>query len=137
MLRLPGIKARLRALHVRRPEFVTPCPSADPVEAEVPWPAHVKSVEECEDPEDIAIRASVLRLLYEYMQKRNTCYLLHSRLINAASTLHTLKRFDTGRVGLGVFTTTFLEVGVIVGEYVWRLCEYAVLVKGQPLDAMK
>ncbi|GMF43960.1 unnamed protein product [Phytophthora fragariaefolia] len=53
MLRLPGIKARLRALHFRRPQFEEPSAPADPIEAEVPWHGNVKYLEECEVPDGI------------------------------------------------------------------------------------
>ncbi|KAE9242250.1 hypothetical protein PF004_g6694 [Phytophthora fragariae] len=98
MLRLPGIKARLRALHVRRPVFVAPSAPADPVDAEVPWPAHVKYTEECEVPEGIAFADIGMeihaRRLCEYAAivegqpaeaiKQNSGYtmLLHERSVN-------------------------------------------------------
>ncbi|KAG3070066.1 hypothetical protein PI124_g21432 [Phytophthora idaei] len=42
-----------------------------------------------------------------------------------------------GRVGLGVFTTTDLDVGDVVGEYAGVLHEYEGLRKGQPHQALK
>jgi hypothetical protein len=48
-----------------------------------------------------------------------------------------LKLYDTCRVGLGVYTTSCIEVGNIVGEYAGRLCEYKAIVEGQPFQAMK
>ncbi|KAE8899117.1 hypothetical protein PF003_g16960 [Phytophthora fragariae] len=152
MLRLPGIKARLRALHVRRPVFVAPSAPADPVDAEVPWPAHVNYTEECEVPEGIAFAdigdGDPCKCIGDcFMDTCSNaalaifctpdCCALNAACSNAPRTLHTLKLYDTGRVGLGVFTTTYLEVGDVVGEYAGRLCEYAAIVEGQPAEAMK
>ncbi|ETO63773.1 hypothetical protein F444_18592 [Phytophthora nicotianae P1976] len=44
---------------------------------------------------------------------------------NAPRTLSSLKLFDTGRVGLGVYTTTALDVGDVLGEYRGELSEFS------------
>ncbi|GMF40717.1 unnamed protein product [Phytophthora fragariaefolia] len=152
MLRLPGIKERLRSLHFRRPQFEEPRAPADPIEAEVPWPGNVKYLEECEVPEgiefaDIGDGHSCKCLGDCFMDTccnaalaifcTPECCALNASCSNAPRTRKTLKLYDTGRVGLGVFTTTFLEVGDVVGEYTGRLCAYSALVVGQPAQAMK
>ncbi|KAE9243395.1 hypothetical protein PF004_g6171 [Phytophthora fragariae] len=45
--------------------------------------------------------------------------------------------FDTHRVGLGVFKTTFLNVGYILGEYAGKLCAYDTIVENQPEQVRK
>ncbi|ETI44755.1 hypothetical protein F443_10513 [Phytophthora nicotianae P1569] len=62
---------------------------------------------------------------------------LGARCSNAPRTLNTLKLFDTGRVGLGVYTTTALDVGDVIGEYCGELTEFAAVVEGQPAQARK
>ncbi|GMF14279.1 unnamed protein product [Phytophthora lilii] len=52
-------------------------------------------------------------------------------------TQRSTKLYDTCRVGLGVYTTTFLEVGDIIGEYVGQLTAYDAIVEGQPEQAIK
>ncbi|KUF89401.1 DNA polymerase delta small subunit [Phytophthora nicotianae] len=42
-----------------------------------------------------------------------------------------------GRVGLGVYTTTDLDVGDVVGEYCGELSEFPTVVHGQPDQAVK
>ncbi|ETL46364.1 hypothetical protein L916_03745 [Phytophthora nicotianae] len=44
---------------------------------------------------------------------------------NAPRTLSSLKLFDTGRVGLGVYTTTALDVRDVLGEYRGELSEFS------------
>ncbi|OWZ22023.1 hypothetical protein PHMEG_0003340 [Phytophthora megakarya] len=128
------------------------CAALAPRAAEVPWLAKVKYVEECEvrggiafgkigdgDPckcvgdcfMDTCSNAALAIYCTPY------CCVLNGACSNAPRTLRMLKLFDTGRVGLDVFTTTYLEVGDIVGEHAGRLCEYAALVYEQPVEAMK
>ncbi|ETL97879.1 hypothetical protein L917_04917 [Phytophthora nicotianae] len=52
---------------------------------------------------------------------------------NAPRTLSSLKLFDTGRVGLGVYTTTDLDVGDVLGEYCGELSELPAVVEGYTL----
>ncbi|KAG6586842.1 Histone-lysine N-methyltransferase [Phytophthora cinnamomi] len=152
MLRLPGIKARLRALHVRRPEFIEPSAPAEPVDAEAPWPHTVAYTETCEVPEEIAFEdigdghpcncvgdcfMDTCRNATLAIFCTPDCCSLKAACSNAPRTRKTLKLYDTGRVGLGVFTTTFLDVGDVIGEYSGRLCAYPALVKGQPTEAKK
>ncbi|KAG6615454.1 putative set domain-containing protein [Phytophthora cinnamomi] len=54
---------------------------------------------------------------------------LGARCSNAPRTLDTLKLFDTGRVGLSVYTTTALDVGDVIGEYCAELTEFAASLK--------
>ncbi|OWZ21584.1 Set domain-containing hypothetical protein [Phytophthora megakarya] len=65
------------------------------------------------------------------------CWPLEAKCKNAPSTLSTIKLYDTGRVDLGAFTTKYLEVGEVVGEYSGHLCQYEALVEGQSAAAIK
>ncbi|GMF51080.1 unnamed protein product [Phytophthora fragariaefolia] len=56
---------------------------------------------------------------------------------NAPRALNSLKLSDTGRIVLGVYTTTDLDMDDIVGEYAGKLCEYDALISGQPDQAVK
>eukprot|EP00644_Phytophthora_capsici_P010917 jgi/Phyca11/104200/e_gw1.9.650.1 len=59
---------------------------------------------------------------------------LGARCSNAPRTLETMKLYDTGRVGLGVYTTTALDEGDVLGEYCGELTEFpAVLERQSPL----
>jgi len=62
---------------------------------------------------------------------------LNARCSNAPRTLKTLKLFASGRVGLGVYTTTPLDVGDVLAEYCGELTEFPALVEGQAPKAMK
>jgi hypothetical protein len=62
---------------------------------------------------------------------------LNARCSNAPRTLKTLKLFNTGRVGLGVYTSTALDVGDVLAEYCGNLTEFPALVEGQAPTAMK
>ncbi|RLN86600.1 hypothetical protein BBJ28_00024444 [Nothophytophthora sp. Chile5] len=62
---------------------------------------------------------------------------LGARCSNAPRMLDTLKLFDTGRVGLGVYATTALDVGDVIGEYCGELTEFAAVVEGRPAQALK
>jgi SET domain-containing protein len=62
----------------------------------------------------------------------SACCRLGARCSNAPRTLETIQPFDTKRVGLGVYTTTVLDVGDVVGEYCGELTELAAVVDGQP-----
>eukprot|EP00644_Phytophthora_capsici_P018863 jgi/Phyca11/132296/e_gw1.151.17.1 len=62
---------------------------------------------------------------------------LRARCSNAPRTLDTLQLFKTGRVGLGVYTTTDLDIGDVLGEYCGELSEFPSEVEGQPPEAVK
>jgi hypothetical protein len=66
-----------------------------------------------------------------------SCCSLDARCSNAPRTLETLKLFDRKRIGLGVFTTTALDVGDVIGEYCGELSELPALVDGQPNQAVQ
>ncbi|GMF57252.1 unnamed protein product [Phytophthora fragariaefolia] len=125
---------------------------ADPIEAEVPWPGNVQYLEECEVLDriefvDIGDGHSCKCVGDCFMDTccnaalaifcTPECCALNASCSSAPRARKTLKLYDTGRVGLGVFTTTFLEVGDVVGEYTRCLCAYSALVVGQPAQAMK
>ncbi|KAG3245175.1 hypothetical protein PI124_g10085 [Phytophthora idaei] len=65
------------------------------------------------------------------------CCTLDAHCSNALRSRDTLKLFDTGRVGLGVYMTVEMDVGEIVGEYTGELSEFEGIVTGQPDQAMK
>ncbi|KAE8953786.1 hypothetical protein PF010_g30697 [Phytophthora fragariae] len=62
---------------------------------------------------------------------------LGARCSNVPRTLSTLQLFETSRVGLGVYTTTDLDVGDVLGEYCGELTEFPAVVEGQPTLAVK
>ncbi|OWZ03510.1 hypothetical protein PHMEG_00024751 [Phytophthora megakarya] len=58
--------------------------------------------------------------------------------MDCAATAHsTIRLFETARVGLGVFTTSDLDVGDIVAEYTGDLSEFDAIFEGQPDAALK
>jgi len=59
------------------------------------------------------------------------------RCSNAPRTLDTLKLCNTGRVGLGVYTATDLDVGDVLGEYCGEMTEFPAVVEEQPPLALK
>ncbi|ETK86312.1 hypothetical protein L915_09052, partial [Phytophthora nicotianae] len=56
---------------------------------------------------------------------------------NAPRTLVTLKLFETGRVGLGAYMTTALDIRDVLGEYCGELTKFPAMVEGQPPLAVK
>ncbi|ETK77228.1 hypothetical protein L915_16497 [Phytophthora nicotianae] len=62
---------------------------------------------------------------------------LGAKCSNETRTLTTPKLFETERVGLGVNTTTDLDVNDVVGEYCGGLLEFPALVEGKPAQAVK
>ncbi|KAE8897514.1 hypothetical protein PF005_g8612 [Phytophthora fragariae] len=148
----PEVKEQLESLHARRTPF------RDPVVKEsytmcqtVPWPADIEPISTCKHNgvkfPDIGsfdackwfgdcfwgICSDVASATFctpKYCQ-------LGARCSNAPRTLSTLKLFDTGRVGLGVYTTTALDFGDVLGEYCGELSEFPAVVEGQPPQAMK
>jgi len=51
---------------------------------------------------------------------------------NASRTLNTLKLYDTGRVGLDVYTITAIHVGDALGEYCGELAKFPAVVEAPP-----
>jgi hypothetical protein len=150
-LRSPEIRARLENLKARRFMFSPPplvIPSSH-VE-EVPWPPSIERVTECRS-NGVAFRdigafdlcgcvGDCFLDVYKNVESATfctpSCCSLDARCSNAPHTLETLKLFDTKRVGLGVFTTTALDVGDVIGEYCGELSELPTLVDGQPNQAV-
>ncbi|KAG2895225.1 hypothetical protein PC115_g17904 [Phytophthora cactorum] len=66
-----------------------------------------------------------------------TCCNLGVRSSNAPRVLKTLRLFATGRVGLGAYTNTSLDVGDVVDEYCGKLSEFPANVEWQPDQAVK
>ncbi|KAE8912150.1 hypothetical protein PF005_g23348 [Phytophthora fragariae] len=65
------------------------------------------------------------------------CCSLGGTYSNSPRSHPVLKLYDTCRVGLGVHTTAYIEVGDVVDEYVGRLFEYPAVIQGQPHQAVK
>ncbi|POM71387.1 LOW QUALITY PROTEIN: Set domain containing hypothetical protein [Phytophthora palmivora] len=121
--------------------------------AEVKWPTTVKFMEESEVAEGIKFAnigdgetcqcsddGFIDSCSYAQLAIFCTsdCCGLGAACSNAPRTLYSLRTpsalrlYDTGRVGLGAFTTAYLEVGGV-----HRLSEYDAIVEGQPARALK
>ncbi|ETL97877.1 hypothetical protein L917_04918 [Phytophthora nicotianae] len=110
----PEIKKELEILHTKRSTYSDPFPdigSYDPCKCfgDCFW-------DTCTNV------ASVSFCMPQYCKLGAICS-------NAPRTLSSLKLFDTGRVGLGVYTTTDLDVGDILGEYCGELSELPAVVE--------
>ncbi|KAE8914810.1 hypothetical protein PF003_g1488 [Phytophthora fragariae] len=151
-LRSPEVKFRLRNLHARRASFPeTPVQETTlPIE-EVSWPDNIQRIESCAasgvtfrdigafDPCECVgdcFQGSCKNVASATFCTSSCCQ-LGARCSNAPRTVKTLKLFDTGRVGLGVYTTTKLDVGDVLGEYCGELSEFPAIVEGQPDQAVK
>ncbi|KAE9336527.1 hypothetical protein PF008_g12970 [Phytophthora fragariae] len=147
-LRSPEVKFRLRNLHARRASFPeTPVQETTlPIE-EVSWPDNIQRIESCAasgvtfrdigafDPCECVgdcFQGSCKNVASATFCTSSCCQ-LGARCSNAPRTVKTLKLFDTGRVGLGVYTTTKLDVGDVLGEYCGELSEFPAIVE----DALK
>ncbi|GMF26190.1 unnamed protein product [Phytophthora fragariaefolia] len=145
---------RLRNLHARRPVFKEAVVDHPPIVKEVAWPLEIEFINECIVPEGTGIsfhdtgnlgKCKCFGDCFMDSCENATCAIyctpecckLGAVCSNAPRERTTLKLFDTGRVGLGVYTTTFLDVGDIIGEYAGKLCEYSALIPGQPNQAKK
>ncbi|KAE8968997.1 hypothetical protein PR001_g27627, partial [Phytophthora rubi] len=148
----PEVQEHLENLHTRRTTY------SDPAQKEsrnllraVPWPADIQRISSCIrndvkfpdigrfDPcqcmgdcfwDSCSNVASASFCTQKYCN-------LGARCSNAPRTLSTLQLFETGRVGLGVYTTTDLDVGDVLGEYCGELTEFPAVVEGQPPLAVK
>jgi hypothetical protein len=133
VLKLPSVKSRLKLLHARRPQFEevkSPSAGVPTRLLEEEWPVEVKYIIESIVPEGIAfLNIGELNLcICEGDCFLDTCWNATAAIFctpgccrlgavcsNAPRSLLMLKLFDTNRVGLGVFTTTFLNVGDVPG----------------------
>jgi hypothetical protein len=151
-LRSPEIKARLDILRARRFIF----PAAPSVSGEVPveeveWPEGIDVVKECRSngvafPDIGAFDKcqcvcdcflDVCTNVASATFCTSSCCRLGARCSNAPQSLETLNLYDTKRVGLGVYTTTALDVGDVIGEYCGELSELPAVVDGQPDQAVQ
>ncbi|KAE8982712.1 hypothetical protein PF004_g21883 [Phytophthora fragariae] len=152
VLRSPEVKLRLRNLHARRPSFPEyPVQQTTLLIEEVSRPDHIQRIETCAasgvtfrdigafDPCECAGDCFLdsCKNVASATFCTPSCCQLGERCSNAPHTLNTLKLFDTGRVGLGVYTTTNLDVGDVLGEYCGELIEFPAIVEGQPDQAVK
>uniref|UniRef100_H3GHY5 SET domain-containing protein n=1 Tax=Phytophthora ramorum TaxID=164328 RepID=H3GHY5_PHYRM len=113
-LRSPEIKARLENLKARRFMF-SPSPLVIPSShvEEAPWPPGIERTTECRS-NGVAFRDIGA---FDLCGCVGDCFL--------------------DRVGLGVFTTTALDVGDVIGKYCGELSELPGLVDGQPKQAVQ
>ncbi|ETN01368.1 hypothetical protein PPTG_17167 [Phytophthora nicotianae INRA-310] len=152
LLSSPEVKRRLENLHARRSTY--PDPTAKDTREfakEVPWPAGINAITTCKRN---GVRFADIGK-FDPCQCVGDCFWdvcknvasatfctpkgcnLSAKCSNAPRTLSILKLFDTGRVGLGVYTTTDLDIGDVVGEYCGELSELPAIIKGQPDQAVK
>lgn len=151
ILRIPGIQTRLMDLHIRRPVFKDPVVNV-PANGTEPWPQGVKCIDSCKmmhvEFPDLGERktcACIGDCFLDSCQNAASnvfctpnCCNLKARCSNAPRTRNeTLKLFKTMRRGLGVFTTTDLDVGDILCEYAGILSVYPSIVEGQPISAIE
>lgn len=152
LLRLRGVKARLKELRAQRPAFEEVTATNAGLAETVEWPDDVAYIEECRIPKGLTFPD-----VGEFDKCKcsgdcfmDTCYNavsgvyctkdgcgLEAKCSNAPRSRSSLKLFDTHRVGVGVYTTTALSVGDVLGEYTGKLCEYDAQVVGQPNQALK
>jgi hypothetical protein len=152
LLNSPEVKEQLESLHARWSSFSDPAEkSVRTLCRTVPWPADVEEIATC--------RRNGVKFADIGSVDACTCFgdcfwdvcsnvgaasfcipkycSLNARCSNAPRTLKTLKLFASGRVGLGVYTTTPLDVGDVLAEYCGELTEFPALVEGQAPKAMK
>ncbi|POM80809.1 Set domain containing hypothetical protein [Phytophthora palmivora] len=142
----------LAETRTRRESFPEPTAKpSSPQLSEVPWPKEIKRIETCITNgvkfQDIGGVHKCGCTVDCFMDECNnalmemfctpTCCSLGARCSNAPRSLKTLKLFDTHRVGLGVYTTSNLDVGDVLGEYCGELSEYPAIVEGQAKQAVK
>uniref|UniRef100_H3GY83 SET domain-containing protein n=1 Tax=Phytophthora ramorum TaxID=164328 RepID=H3GY83_PHYRM len=148
----PEVQEHLENLHTRRTTYQYSAQKASRnLLRAVPWPAEIQRITSCKrngvkfpdighfDPcqcmgdcfwDSCSNVASLSFCTPKYCN-------LGARCSNAPRTLSTLQLFDTGRVGLGVYTATDLDVGDVLGEYCGELTEFPAVVEGQPPVAVK
>ncbi|ETP05816.1 hypothetical protein F441_17663, partial [Phytophthora nicotianae CJ01A1] len=152
LLSSPEVKSRLKNLHARRTTYPDPTTRNERVLlTEVPWPAGIEKISSCKrngvrfpDIGKFDSCACVGDCFWDSCRNVDSATFCTPRLCNldakcsnAPRTLKTLRLFDSGRVGLGVYTTTDLDVGDVVGEYCGELSEFPAVVHGQPDQAVK
>ncbi|ETI30907.1 hypothetical protein F443_22031 [Phytophthora nicotianae P1569] len=151
ILNIAGVRLRLHDLHDRRPVYKDPATEERVLSTELPWPKDIQYVTKCitngvrfPDLGSIHKCRCIGDCFWDSCDNAEAsvyctpnCCNLSARCSNAPIVRKTLKLFDTGRVGLGVYTTTNLDVGDIVGEYTGELSEWSALVPGQPDQALK
>ncbi|ETP31656.1 hypothetical protein F442_19502 [Phytophthora nicotianae P10297] len=142
LLSSPEVKSRLKNLHARRTTYPDPTTRNERVLlTEFPGlPASRRSVVANATESGFPILGSLTRVRVN-VDSATFCTPrlcnLDAKCSNAPRTLKTLRLFDSGRVGLGVYTTTDLDVGDVVGEYCGELSEFPTVVHGQPDQAVK
>ncbi|KAG6577989.1 putative set domain-containing protein [Phytophthora cinnamomi] len=152
LMKSPEVMKEVEKLHARRRSYEEPSSKKGrPYCRTVQWPAEVEQLTTCKrngvkfpdigsfDPCSCfgdCFLDTCSNVASASFCTPNYCK-LGARCSNAPRTLDTLKLFDTSRVGLGVYTTTALDVGDVIGEYCGELTEFAAVVEGQPAQALK
>ncbi|OWZ16384.1 Set domain-containing hypothetical protein [Phytophthora megakarya] len=145
---MPGIKFRLFELRERRPNFVVSRPPTIVPYLGVEWPARIEQIvsgnAHCIALRDIRDFGSCSCSENCFLHTCNNAvsavcctednFNLQGLCSKSPRARSTLRLFASARVGLGVFTTTDLDVGDIVAEYTGDLSEFDAIFEGQ-LDA--
>ncbi|ETP34933.1 hypothetical protein F442_16808 [Phytophthora nicotianae P10297] len=133
---VPRVKQRLADLRDRRPCYPDPdLKEIRDVLQEVQWSANIQATQSCKS-NSIASGTCAPTLWTSTFCTHRLCN-LGAKCSNETRTLTTPKLFETERVGLGVNTTTDLDVNDVVGEYCGGLLEFPALVEGKPAQAVK
>lgn len=143
------VREGLNSLHAKRSKFVDPeLKQATTLCKTIEWSANIARIRTCKrndvrfhdvDPCEChgdCFWDSCKNVASESFCTPRNCS-LGALCSNAPRILCTLKLYDTGRVGLGVYTTTSLDVGDMLGEYCGELSEFPAVVEGQPPKAVK
>ncbi|KAG2809260.1 hypothetical protein PC129_g6698 [Phytophthora cactorum] len=124
LLELLGVLNRLRALHTRRPIYVEPRVDDDHVPNK-----GIRNYDMCKRYGD-CLMDTCENVASAVCYTSDSCK-LGVVCSNAPRSRSTLKLFDTGHVGIRVFTTMDLGVGNVAREYAGALCAYDDLQKEQ------
>ncbi|ETO65746.1 hypothetical protein F444_16990, partial [Phytophthora nicotianae P1976] len=137
---VPRVKQRLADLRDRRPCYLDPdLKEIWDVLQEVQWSANIQATQLCKSN---SVRFPDIGS-FDPCQCNGDCFgdvcsnTVDIDVLNETRTLTTPKLFETERVGLGVNTTTDLDVNDVVGEYCGGLLEFPALVEGKPAQAVK
>ena len=157
-LHLPDVARLLQELRLRRPVFreVVDSDSSDlGVDQLLPrvksWPKEVHYVAQCRNPQSVVFPdgGDMDKCVCQGDCFLDTCYnaaasiycteencILGGRCSNAPRIRSTLRLCKT-RTGLGVFSTSTLEIGDLVGEYCGVLCPYDGIADARAVNKLK
>eukprot|EP00644_Phytophthora_capsici_P006578 jgi/Phyca11/118429/e_gw1.36.485.1 len=145
----PEIKKELEILHAKRSTYEDP--ESRPLCKTVAWPTEIERITTCKrngvrfpdigsyDP--CKCFGDCFWDTCTNVASASFCTPKYCKLgaigSNTPCTLSSLKLFDNGRVGLGVYTTTDLDLGDVLGEYCGELSKFPAAVEGQSPQAVK